>query len=86
MNGKYCYKCGTPYQLNDHHIFPSKADRPHSEARGLKVWLCVEHHNEVHMHPNKGLDKELKEYAQEYYESHYGTRDDFRKEFRKSYL
>lgn len=84
--GKECFFCHGTYQLNDHHIFPSVADRPHSEKRGLKVWLCWQHHSDVHAFPNKGLDKCLKEMAQTYYEEHYGSRDDFRKEFRKSYL
>lgn len=86
MKNKECFVCATQIGLHDHHIFPSSADRPHSEARGLKVWLCAMHHNEVHAHPNKGLDLALKVGAQKYYEEHYGTRDDFRKEFRKSYL
>ena len=84
-NGKYCYACGNGYGLHSHHIYPGP-DRPKAEARGLKVWLCFQCHEQLHMHPNKGLDKQLKETAQEYYESHYGSREDFRKEFRRSYL
>ena len=83
--GKECFVCGNTYQLHSHHIFPG-SDRQASEKRGLKVWLCYQHHSDVHASPNEGLDKNLKQMAQTYYEENYGSRDDFRKEFRKSYL
>lgn len=84
--GKECFVCESTYNLNDHHIFCSKSDRPVSERYGLKVWLCYHHHSQVHAFPNDGLDKNLKQMAQTYYEQNYGDRDKFRKEFRKSYL
>jgi len=83
--GKECFVCGNTYQLHSHHIFPG-SDRQCAERRGLKLWLCYQHHSQVHAFPNEGLDKNLKEMAQTYYEQNYGSRDDFRREFRKSYL
>lgn len=41
-----CYFCGSPY-VEDHHIFGGP-NRKLSERYGLKVWLCREHHAEVH--------------------------------------
>ena len=84
---KECIVCGTTYNLHDHHIFFG-ARRKLSEKRGLKVWLCANHHNmsNAGVHQNRILDLKLKKFAQKYYEEHYGTRTDFIKEFGKNYL
>lgn len=84
---KECIVCGTTYNLHDHHIFFGSR-RKQSEKRGLKVWLCANHHNMSNdgVHHNRVLDLKLKRFAQKYYEENYGTREDFRKEFGKSYL
>ena len=82
---KECWVCQNPH-VDEHHIFGSVSDRPVSELLGFKVYLCRNHHQELHMHPNKGMDLTLKILAQKYYEENYGSRDDFRSTFRKSYL
>ena len=82
---KECWECGTTSGLHEHHIFMGP-DRDASEKHGLKLYLCFKHHEQVHMHPNTGLDKELKEMGQRYYLANIGCLDDFRAEFRKSYL
>lgn len=84
---KECIVCGTTYNLHDHHIFFGSR-RKASERRGLKCWLCANHHNMSNdgVHHNRILDLKLKKFAQKYYEDHYGTREDFRREFGKSYL
>lgn len=84
---KVCYICQNTNGLHDHHIIFGTANRKNSERRGLKVWLCYEHHEgNKGVHFNRPLDLRLKQMAQEYYETHYGSRDDFRNEFGKSYL
>ena len=80
-----CISCGNPDTVI-HHIFPGRGRRNKSDDYGLIVPLCVRCHEEVHKHPNNGLDTDLKQAAQRYFEKHYGDRDDFRKNFGMSYL
>ena len=80
-----CVSCGNPYTII-HHIFPGRGRRNKSDDYGLMVSLCARCHNEVHIHPNNGLDLQLKQAAQKYFEEHYGNRDKFRKVFGMSYL
>lgn len=89
QKSKCCYVCGTTLNLHEHHCLYGTANRKRAELRGLKVYLCYEHHEGntgVHQNPNKGIDLELKQISQMYYENHYGTREDFIREFGKSYL
>ena len=84
---KECLYCRTSNNLHSHHIFFGTANRKLSEKRGLKVWLCMEHHtgpDGVHFNPER--DRRLKQVGQLVYEKKYGTRDDFIKEFGRSYL
>ena len=85
---KECFVCGTPFNLHDHHIFFGKPNRQLAERRGLKVWLCVQHHTSSNdaVHNNRVLDLSLKRMAQKYYEEHYGTREQFIQEFGRNYL
>lgn len=57
---KECYFCGRTQNLECHHIFCGP-DRRQSEAFGLKVWLCHNHHNEkpYGVHFNKELNEVL---------------------------
>lgn len=92
---KECFICRMNYNvetisaLHEHHIFEGTGRRKQSEKFGLKVWLCVRHHNLYNgseaVHFNKALDLELKQLAQKKFEETY-TRDEFRKHFIKSYL
>ena len=71
--------------LQKHHVYMGPL-RSMSEAEGVFVWLCPEHHKEAHKRPNQGLDLELKEQAQKYWESLYGGREAFIKAFGRSWL
>ena len=78
-----CYVCRRPAS-DLHHIFCGR-NRKTSDKLGMVVHLCREHHNEVHAHPNHGLDEILKKEAQEAFETTH-TREEFIKLFGKSYL
>lgn len=73
-------------QLHEHHIFPGK-NRASSEAEGLKVYLCLNHHiigpNAVHN--NKENMDYLKKEGQMAYERE-NSRERFIEIFGKSYI
>ena len=86
-----CYICAklgfhTYKNLHEHHFIPGIAKRRLCEADGLKAFLCVYHHTEVHSANSKWMN-ELKKEAQirymEYYEK---SVDEFRERYGKSYL
>lgn len=87
---KECFLCrkmygvSTPFGLEEHHIFKGR-NRKKSEKYGLKVWLCHEHHAELHGKDGEDLDKYLQRIGQKKFEET-ASREDFRKEFGKSYL
>lgn len=85
---KECYFRHSSAGLEDHHIFFGTANRKRSEKKGLKVWLCCEHHRigPYAVHRNREFNLQLKEMAQTYYEQNIGTREQFISEFGKSYL
>ena len=88
-----CYLCvllqqdyRTHSYLEEHHIFGG-ANRAISEAEGLKVYLCPEHHRTgkeaVHNAPE--IMRHLRVAGQQAYERTH-SREEFRKLFGKSYL
>ena len=79
-----CAICGSPW-VEMHHIFPGP-NRKKSEKYSLKIPLCRQHHQEMHMFPNQGLDLLWKKSAQAYFEKYWGTRTQFIWEFGKSWL
>lgn len=82
------YHTYNPY-VEDHHIFFGNSRRKVSEALGLKVWLCPEHHRGrygVHGRDGHYLDLYLKRLAQETYESLGHSRTDFVSKVGKNYL
>ena len=83
---KECFVCGTQRNLHRHHIIGGTSRRKRSEERGFVVYLCMQHHGEVHKHVNSGVSLYLRRLCQEYYENHYGDRTDFIREFGKSVL
>ena len=92
-NPYVCYLCGAQ-ATECHHIFGG-AMRKKSEARGLKVHLCHDCHNEppkpgVHVggvHFNKAKMEYLHRVGQRAAMKHYNwTVDEFRREFYKNYL
>lgn len=89
-----CYLC---MMLNDdyrkykyleyHHVFGG-ANRIHSEAAGLGVYLCMDHHNSgaaESVHANKEVRRRLQAEAQMIYERDH-TREEFVEIFGRNYL
>lgn len=83
QSNKECFICKTTYDLEDHHVFFGFANRKQSENFGMKVWLCHEHHVEVHH--NITLDTYIKQNCQKVFEREH-TRNEFRQIFGKSWL
>lgn len=84
---KECYICGQVTNLHSHHILFGK-NRNNSEKFGLKVWLCLNHHegtNGVHGKNGHELDLKLKKIAQRTFEENH-TREEFMKIFGRNYL
>ena len=76
--------------LHEHHIFGGNSNRNHSEAEGLKVYLCLEHHmtgkDAVHNAKNcQEIQERLHKIGQQEFEKTH-TREEFRKIFGRSYL
>lgn len=87
-----CYLCMTLHDdfrihksLHEHHIFSGTANRRLSEAYGLKVYLCPEHHEDgpEAAHKNKIVRLLLEETAKRAFEKAYpgkGFREIFGRE------
>lgn len=92
-----CYLCmllNNDYRkhdvLHEHHIFGGKSNRSHSEAEGLKVYLCVEHHmtgkDAVHNAKNsQKVQERLHQIGQQEFEKTH-TREEFMNIFGRNYL
>lgn len=82
-----CYLCGMAVGTEEHHIFPGRPNRAHSEADGLKVRLCWNCHWKVHNDTQESgpLMLELKKAGQAKYEETH-TREEFRKRYGRSWL
>lgn len=87
QSNKECYVTGATNGLNEHHIFRGSR-RKLSEKYGLKVWLRVEIHRDLHDHrpPYETLENDLKAVAQQAFEDNGGTREDFMSIFGCNYL
>ena len=73
--------------LHGHHVIHGWANRRLSEKYGLKVYLCL-HHHEIGpeaVHQNADINKMLKAYAQRAFEEKYPEKD-FYSIFRKNYI
>lgn len=72
--------------LHEHHIFGGR-NRPKSEEYGLKVKLCVEHHEtgKEAVHKNAAIDLNLKQIGQQAFEEKF-NHEMFMVEFGKNYL
>lgn len=88
-----CYLCEllnndrrTKQILHEHHIFGGP-NRIHSEAEGLKVYLCLEHHTagKEAVHNNAVNMEVLKREGQRAYEANH-TREEFMRLFGKNYI
>jgi len=73
--------------LHEHHIYGGLANRPISEAEGLKVYLCLHHHefSEEAVHGNKEIMELLRQEGQRAFERTH-TREEFMKLIGKNYL
>lgn len=83
LNNDYSYKRG----LQEHHVFGGVANRPISEAEGLKVYLCLHHHEEgpEAVQNNKENNRLVQQDAQRAFEETH-TREEFTKLFGRNYL
>ncbi len=88
-----CYLCmllhddyRTHYPLHEHHIFGGP-NRKISEAEGLKVYLCLNHHTvgPVAVHNNQTNMRLLQQEGQRAYEQTH-TRTEFMELFGRNYL
>lgn len=73
--------------LHEHHIFGGNSNRNHSEAEGLKVYLCVEHHmtGSAAVHRCQKTQELLHRIGQwEFEQTH--TREEFMNIFGRNYL
>lgn len=72
--------------LQEHHIF-GDSDRDHSEAEGLKVYLCLSHHTygAEAVHQNARIRKMVWEDGQRAFEQEH-TREEFMRIFGKNYI
>jgi hypothetical protein len=84
IDGEYCYVCQNPY-TEVHHIYYGAKNRKRADELGYTVHLCRIHHEEVHRHPNHGLDLLLKKLGQQEWEKT-KTRKQFIETFGMNYL
>ncbi len=84
---KKCFFCGLERGLELHHIFYGSANRKISDAYGLTVWLCMNHHRGTFagVHFNKEMDLHLKKIGQQAFEEKYPHLS-FLQIFGKNYL
>lgn len=77
-----CYLCGSPYQIEVHHIF-SNANRKKSTEYGLVVCLCRTCHQKAHK--DYQVMKKLRVIGQQAFQREYPDLD-FLKIFGRNYL
>lgn len=79
--------CGRTTDLHLHHVFGGP-NRKHSDADGLTIWLCADHHTgDGGVHFNREMDLHFKEEAERAWLRHYGkTIEQFRRRYGKNYL
>ena len=83
---EFCTLCGSPYQLETHHVF-NQAYKKKSEKYGYLLTLCNACHtgSRNSVHNNADLRKRLKAEAQKHFEvSH--SRQEFMAIFGRNYL
>ncbi len=87
-NERRCAVCGWTLNLEKHHIFFGRANRPISEQYGCWIYLCHMHHTGSlqSVHHSREMDLHWKKKAQLEWEKQFGSREDFIKTFGRSYL
>lgn len=84
-DGSRCFICGRMTGLECHHVLGGP-NRKWSDAYGLTVMLCQEHHTGKNgAQYNRQLGDSLKRLAQIAFEARY-SHDDWMRIFRKNYL
>ena len=83
LHGDYTIKKG----LQEHHVFGGYANRPISEAEGLKVYLCLWHHEEGPEAVQNNIinNRMVQQDAQRAFERMY-SRERFVELFKRNYL
>ena len=89
-----CYVTGARYGLDrPHHVFYGSTKRNKSEQYGLKIWLTVQAHYELHNSPlnaqyvTKEVADRIKSEVQQIAMKHYGwSMEDWMKIFRENYI
>lgn len=73
--------------LHEHHVIHGWANRRLSEKYGLKVYLCIYHHEigKEAVHQNAEINQMLREQAQRAFEDQW-PEEDFTKVFGKNYI
>lgn len=88
-NLKQCYVCGTPYDIEIHHVFFGR-NRKLADKDGCVIPLCMYHHRGLlGVHGKKGqkLDMQLKQLCQKKWLEYYNKElEDFIQRYRKNYL
>lgn len=80
-----CFICGTPFNLERHHVFFGTANRKKAEEDGMWVWLCHDCHFGIH-NGNNWAKEDLQRFAQECWEGEFGDREAFIKRYGRNYL
>ena len=80
-----CIVCRKP-ATDLHHVFMGSGRRKVSDRFNYVVPLCRKHHDEIHAHPNTGLDLWLKQKYQRQFETEYGSHESFIELFLRSYI
>lgn len=73
--------------LQEHHVIFGWANRKLSEKHGLKVYLCLQHHEigKEAIHQNNEINKMVQAYAQRVFEKKFPERN-FREIFGRNYI
>ena len=83
LHGDYSFKD----VLHEHHVIFGRANRKLSEKHGLKVYLCIWHHEtgKEAVHRNASINKMVQAYAQRAFEKKWPEKDFF-EIFRRNYI
>lgn len=86
QDGKYCFICGTTFNLEKHHILRG-INRQNADEEGLWIWLCNRHHtgSKQAVHNNKDVDNGLKILAQSTWEKTH-SHEEWMRIFGRNYL
>ena len=84
-NDRRCYICKSQIILEKHHCVFGTANRKKADQDGLWVYLCHQHHYDVH-NKNSEMKKLLQKFAQKHWMEKYGDMDAFIDRYGRSYL